>query len=954
MKKALTFLVIIFVLFGLFYSAVLFDQPVFFADKNFENAVRGILNHYGKPIYRSQLLDIVRLNLSYQGIKDLTGIEQFRNLEVLNLYKNDIEDVSSLRTLTELRELNLGGNHLTDLEESNFATLFHIDLISLNLDQIETYDDEGRHQLANISLLENFSSLEALSLQDNAIKDFSAVTRLKKLQSLNLANNYLEDIVLLRELSTLRILNLRDNDVHDISALSNLVDLEYLNLHSNERIQSIQPIASLLKLEKLILENIFIGEEVAVIAELPNLTYLNVRNCSISDYDVIARMMSNGALQDDPERLIAAAVNIRDNILSEDGEDPLAPIRPYWENITHRDPYQLPSFGSLIEMPEFSHAGGFYTEAFDLTLCVQNPNLEIYFTLDGSDPRIEHVDEPSTPYQRTFRYSEPIPVASRVGDENVFSMIQTAYTGRPWLPAWHPPKGEVFKATPVRAIAYDPDRDLKSDILTHTYFVDENMEVRYATLPVISLVGDYDVLFHPDEGIYITDFYGAEFRYNQSRVPANIEFFDEDGNSGFQGRYEISLQGATSPASPQKGLHVFGGLWSSGEQTIDYPLFKDSVSKANQLTQFPRFILRAWGSARDWPIFFADAYNQTLMAKSDQDIQAYQPVVVFINGEYWGLHEMREANKNPEYYQAHYYDGTEMEFDLLDWGGEEVDEGNSDEWDALWNFISENDVSDEENFAYVKSKVDIDNYIVYMIHCIYTGKMDWPGQNEYLWRPKTDDGRWRWAQYDMDQGLNDWPALERDLMGAILDREDLLLNFLLENDAFKHLFLNYFADLMNTYFLTEVEIEHFMDMAQELEPFLPEYQDRWQLNQNWEEDKAFALALINQRWELRLQQVIDNFGLSGSATIKLNADPTMGKIVINSIVIEQGTPGVYDPSNWQGMYFKDVPITLKAVPLPGFQFMRWQTSVPVDPYSQILELIIEGDVTLMAVFEPAN
>ena len=954
MNKALIFLLTILILSGLFLSTVVVDQPVYFADENFENTVRSILNHSSKPIYRSQLLEIVNLNLSYQGIEDLTGIEHFRNLEVLNLYRNNINDVSRLKTLTNLRELNLGGNRLVDLKAANFDELNHIDLHSLNLDQNESYDDGGWHQLSDISLLESFASLETLSLQDNAIKDFSPLTTLRKLTSLDLAKNHIDDISFLHRSPNLRHLNFRENDIQDISVLSELRDLEYLNLHSNEQIETIRPISGLLKLDKLILRNVPIGDEIDAIAGLPNLTYLNVRNCSISDYGVIARMMSNGALQDDPEKLISAFVNIRDNILSVEGQDPLAALRPYWHNISHREPYQLPSFGSLVEMPDLSHRGGFYTEGFDLTLFVQNSDLEIYYTLDGSDPKVEHVESPPSDYQQTFRYAEPISIESRAGDENVFSMIQTAYTGRYWLPAWYPPKGEVFKATTLRAIAYDPVRDLQSDILTQTYFVDEKIDERYATLPVISLVGDYDVLFHPDDGIYITDFYGAEFRFNQSRVPVNIEFFDEDGRLGFQGRYEVSLQGSTSPASPQKGLHVFGGLWSSGEEFINYPLFKNSDSKANQLAQFPRFILRAWGSARDWPIFFSDAYNQTLMAESEQDIQDYQPVIVFINGEYWGLHEMREANKNSDYFRAHYYDGEQVPFDLLDWGGAEVDEGDSDHWDALMDFLYENDLTIDENYQYVTMQVDIENYIVYMIHCIYIGKLDWPGQNEYLWRPKTEEGRWRWAQFDMDQGLSDWAGLERDFLWDILNRDDLLLNFLLENASFQQLFLNYYADLMNTYFLTEVEVAHFSEMVEELEPYMPEYQDRWQLNQDWDTDKAFALSLIQQRWALRRQQVIDNFELRGSANIKLRTDPTMGRIAINSIVIERDTPGVDDPSSWQGMYFLDIPVTLRAIANPGYQFVRWKTTADIDLHSQEVIVTLEEDLTIRAIFEPVN
>lgn len=955
MKKIFIFGLLAVTLTGLFFSTVLVDQPVFFADKSFENVVRGMLNHSGKPIYESQLLSIIELDLNNLEISDLTGIEQFRNLEVLNLYENEISDVSQLETLNSLKALNLGRNQLVDLHLANFDKLIHLDLRYLNLDENFIINENKRVvRLSDIQLVENFTSLEELSVVNNDIVEFSPRYQFNHLHTLDMSHNQIGDIEFIERMPTLRYLNLRDNEIQDISVLSELVDIKYLNLHSNPDIDSIKPITPLINLEKLILRDVPIKDDVVILRNFPRLTYLNVRNCSISDYQVLADMMANGIIQNDAENDVLAFVNIRDNVLTADKGDPLSSLRPYWENIAFRNPYQLPPIATRKDPPQFSHFGGYATEAFDLGLSSGNPSDLILYTLDGSDPKIENVDTPPSQYQKTYLYSEPISIKSRVGEDNFFSMIQTAYIGRGWLPRWNPPKGEVFKATVVRAVSVDPVTLSQSDIITKTFFVDEGVFERYSTLPVISLVGDYQFLFDQDEGIYITDIGVYPQRLNRSRVPANIEFFEPSGDLGFQGRIEIALQGATSPASPQKGLHVFSGYWSSGEPYISYPLFKNSESKANQLIEFERFILRAWGSARGWPIFFADAYNQTLMAESDQDIQAYQPVIVFINGEYWGLHEMREANKNSWYYQAHYFDGQNMDFDLLDWGGEIVDEGDSAQWDDLMDFIESNDMSSMENYAYVKSQVDVDNFVEYMIHCIYTGKIDWPGQNEYVWRPKTEDGKWRWAQYDMDQGMSPWAGPDFDVFPQIFrggEREHFLFNALLQNSEFRALFINTFADLMNTYFLTEVELEHFNNLVRELEPYITEFQDRWQLNEGWEENINFALELINRRWDLRRQQVISNFDLSGSSIITINTDSSMGVIRINSIVVDHNLPGVSDSSYWQGMYFHGIPIQIEAIPLPGYRFVGWESTLEIEPSGKEFTVFLEKDSVLTAVFE---
>jgi hypothetical protein len=100
--------------------------------------------------------------------------------------------------------------------------------------------------------------------------------------------------------------------------------------------------------------------------------------------------------------------------------------------------------------------------------------------------------------------------------------------------------------------------------------------------------------------------------------------------------------------------------------------------------------------------------------------------------------------------------------------------------------------------------------------------------------------------------------------------------------------------------------------------------------------------------------VITNFNLEGSAIVELNTDPTMGHVAVNSIFIDHGVPGIQDTSSWEGMYFKGIPITIKAVPLPGFQFVRWETNSSIDPNSQVLELVPEADTSITAVFEPLN
>ena len=982
------------------------QEQVVFDDPNLNRLIREVIQKEEGPIYKHQLLTIATLDANNLEIESLEGIQALRNLKTLNLSVNLIQDVSPLAELHNLTELDLSHNQIVDLYEVNFEKLSLNQLETLNLsgnmvndvkplarfnnltdldlsyNQIIDFDeanfDQLQHlklerlvlrsnfsyeraliqpRLSNIDILEKFSDLQVLDLGENQISDISVLENLTSLSVLYLDFNHISDISPVGALTNLTFLNLRNNNIENISPLENLVELKYLNVNSNERITDFSPLIALVNMERLTLSNIFIGDSLDFIRGMQNLQRLRINNCGVTNLADLGYLMANGALQDIPERRVFADVSIRDNPLDDQYNDPFAPVRDYWHNITNKYPVVLPPLDN-ISHPVFSHHGGFYENAFDLSLTQQDDNTIILYTLDGSEPNIDNVSRTTNLYQNTFIYESPIRIDTREDDPNLFSMINTADIVNIWLPTWSPPKGNVYKATVVRAMTYHKQTGEQSPIETHTFFVDEDIYQRYATLPIISLTSDYQHLFDPETGIYTpgtpTGLIDPMISFNESTVPANLEFFEPGGTLGISGVFDIRLQGNTSRASPQKSIMVIANPWY-GHEMINYPFFQNSDSGANQLQSFKRIMIRSWGSARAWPVIFSDAYHQTLMAKADLEIQDYQPVIVFINGEYWGLHEIRESNKNSWYHQSHTgIDRDDPGFDLIDGGYNQVDEGDSEHWDELIDFILNHDLSEPEHFTYVETKVDIDNFIHYITHCIYTGKRDWPYHNESKWRVRLETGRWRWTQFDMDHGLSQFGRPEYDMVyHTVFDQNRFhpLLAELLKNEAFKNRFLNYFADNLNTYFLPSVELNHFNKMVAELEPYIPEYQDRWQLNDDWDDGIQYGLDLIERRHGIRWEQIKNNFDLEGTYEITLQTNPPFGKLQINSAIITATTPGVTDPSNWTGTYFSGIPVEIRAIPEPGYQFKEW-IGVPEDQSTaHTIRILPLGDTTITAIFE---
>ena len=130
-QKISLFFLLILSLSGLLTVSVLVDRSVVIGDENFELAIREKLNYYSKPLYRSQFLGFVELDLSNRSINNIDGIEYFRNLEILHLQQNKISDVSPLETLTNLRILDLGYNRIINLDDANFNKLDNLQLKEL-------------------------------------------------------------------------------------------------------------------------------------------------------------------------------------------------------------------------------------------------------------------------------------------------------------------------------------------------------------------------------------------------------------------------------------------------------------------------------------------------------------------------------------------------------------------------------------------------------------------------------------------------------------------------------------------------------------------------------------------------------------------------------------------------------------------------------------------------------
>lgn len=534
--------------------------------------------------------------------------------------------------------------------------------------------------------------------------------------------------------------------------------------------------------------------------------------------------------------------------------------------------------------PTFSLDGGYYTTAQMLSISDETPESVVRYTLDCREP-----DETSP------RFTSPLLIKDRSGDPNYFSEILTTLDPPAWLPDWVPPEGEVYKVTIVRARAFRTGY-LPSEVVTKTYFIDPNLPQRYGTIAVISLVSDPKNLFNDTTGIYVPGIFHKPGKssgnyFQDWEKPAHIEFFEPDGKPGFAQDIGIKIQGGTSPSSPQKGLHVIARS-EYGRNRIEYPIFKNRRTSASQITEFKRFMIRAWGSVVNFTLL-SDAFAQLLMAKSDLDLMAYRPAIVFLNGEYWGLHELREFSKNNWYYQYHYnIDRDNPGIDLLehrkrgDMPYVSPEEGDTRHWDNLMTYLNTHDMSLSENYNYIKTQIDVENFISYIGHGVYLGKWDWPNNNEASWRPRTVTGKWRWIPYDMETGFGVAAILgapytglgpQYNMLKHVIHGTNLpgfgqygphpVLVKLLANGEFKSEFIDWFVSRMQTTFAPDTMIALLDEMVAELRPYFAEHRRRWpyqsELNNDWDFSIDLLKNFARNRPNYVRQHLEEEFGITG-------------------------------------------------------------------------------------------
>ncbi|MDG5814253.1 CotH kinase family protein [Chitinispirillales bacterium ANBcel5] len=608
-----------------------------------------------------------------------------------------------------------------------------------------------------------------------------------------------------------------------------------------------------------------------------------------------------------------------------------------------------------LDPPRFFTNPGFYNSDFELQIYHADSQVEIRYTLDGSEPTKE-----------SSLYQTPILITDRSDQPNVIADIPTTKVTEGSPPFFTPES--VKKGTIVRAAAFKEGR-ITSRSVSGTYFVFPQAQEKYS-LPVVSVITEMENFFDDTTGIYVPGIsYNEEIdgsgnyslRGDVWERAGYLEYFDEDGQLKLSQNVGYRIHGGWTRRYPQKTLRVYARNRYE-TRIMDHGFFPERENN-----EYRRLLLRAAGNDFE-RAHMRDAAMHTMVNQLNLEKQSFSPAVVFINGEYWGIKHIRE--RMDEHYLEQLFGVDPDNVDILTARNRftleaDVKEGCATHYNSMTKFITEEDMAESQNYEMVQTMMDTENYLNLYAVQVFIANVDWPHNNNDFWRLRTEydpdapeghDGRWRWMLYDLDHGLGSIHAEpDTNMLTYIMNPRSVNQMFinLMQNETFKADFINRVADLMNSYFKLTRVTATVDSIASLLRPEIPAHLRRWHNNKSiteWQQEVDFIKQSAEIRHSVLPQHLIEMFNLHGTSEVTLSTDISKGHIKINSLHVNSDLPGADESVYpWKGLYYGGNRITLKAVPGEGYELSSWVVNGETHPEG-ILVIDPTEEMHIEAVF----
>ncbi|MBX3724490.1 MAG: CotH kinase family protein [Xanthomonadales bacterium] len=511
----------------------------------------------------------------------------------------------------------------------------------------------------------------------------------------------------------------------------------------------------------------------------------------------------------------------------------------------------------------------------------------------------------------------------------------------------------------VRARAFSTDADiLPSFIETRTYLIDETF-----TLPVFSFSGDQDLL--------------SLFGGNQNLEPlGHFEYFEADGQFVDGNFGDFNKHGNDSWSYPQRGVDFVSRDDYGYKRRLEHRFFETS-----DRTRFRRLMVKA--AANDnYPFqnggaHIRDSYIQHLsqLAGLDLDERSSSHVLLFVNGQYWGVYDLRERvddNNYTDYYYGQDYTYRESDVHLQflkTWQGTTAHFGNQpalNDWASLRQYVQNNNMGDPQHYAYVQGQLNIDSLIDYFVINSWVVSRDWLNYNTGWWRglnPAGSAQQWRYILWDLEAALGHFhnytnlpnpthtaPPCQAEALPVGNGHTQILSKLIQQNPEVRRRYVTRYIDLLNTHFSATNAVAVLDGMIDTIAPEMPRQIARWGGNlTTWQNNVAAVRNFVNNRYTYLMNTGLAScYGVTGPFATQFDVVPADGgRIRMNSEWLPDYP--------FQARLFGNITTRALAEPAPGHTFSHWEIDgvavLPVLTDPQI-EVLISQASSVTAHFTP--
>lgn len=428
---------------------------------------------------------------------------------------------------------------------------------------------------------------------------------------------------------------------------------------------------------------------------------------------------------------------------------------------------------------QYSVPGGFYESSPTLSLqCAEGRHIR--YTTDGSIPSAQ-----------SALYTEPLTLdESMYSESNIYTIVD-CLSSNFYLP------DDIQRAIVIRTAVFDENDSCVSPVFTNSYFI-RDLGCDFHGLPVLSIVTDSLSLFDYETGIFIP---GIHFDpadsthtgnyYQRGRAwerQVNMEFYEPD-NSGINQACGLRTHGGKSRRYQQKGMRLYA------REDYGKKRFKHRFFEAVPNTSFKRLNLHPFRCSHWLHTGGQEYLSQTIASNLDIETLAVRQTVVFINGEYWGVYTLEES-PDERYLEDHFDVDLEKVNIIKYWTL--CEEGDSTDWTQFYSWLRDADLRQPYDSAYAYSRIDVGNFIDYVLFETFSANLDWPQNNVLQWQSENGEP-FRWIFFDGDGCFTrlDFNALNNAIHQG---GNSLVFNRFLENQHFRTSFINRYYQLSETAF----------------------------------------------------------------------------------------------------------------------------------------------------------